>query len=149
VYATVNRVGCAVDIVVGRVETASIDSRASYEFWNGSGWQPELEQAVPILPQVPGGLGSVTWNTYLGQYLSGWSDLCTGGRTFLLRTARRPEGPWSGALAVDLGSIGASRDTYYGLLHPEFGSDRSLLISFFQPIEAVYGQIRVARLTLG
>jgi len=149
VYANVNRPGCAVDVVAGRVEIGTIGERNRYEFWDGSAWQPELNKARPILEQVPGGLGSITWNTYLKQYLSGWSDLCTGGRKFVMRTAPGPEGPWSGPLAGDLGRIGASPDAYYGLLHPEFGSGRSLLISFFQPIEEVYGQIRVARLTLG
>ncbi len=147
-YASVNRHQCAVDVLVGRVEATALTQRSSYEFWDGSGWQPALDRAAPILEQIPGGLGSVTWNTYLERYLSGWSDLCTGGRTFVLRTAARPEGPWSGPLTVDLGSVGASRDAYYGLLHPEFGSGRSLLLSFFQPVEDVYGQIRVARLRL-
>jgi hypothetical protein len=149
VYAGVNRQGCAVDVVAGRVELASMGNRSSYEFWDGSRWQPELAQAMPILERIPGGLGSVNWNTHLGQYLSGWSDICTGGRTFLMRTAPRPEGPWSGALAVDLARVGASPDAYYGLLHPEFGSGQSLLVTFFQPLEEVYGQIRVANLTLG
>lgn len=149
VYANVNRRECAVDVVAGRVAVAAMGDRSSYEFWDGSGWQRELNEARPILKQVPGGLGSVMWNDYLGRYVSAWSDLCTGGRTLLVRTSPRPEGPWSGQMAVDLGPVGASREAYYGLLHPEFGSGRSLLLSFFQPVEQVYGQIRVARLTLG
>jgi hypothetical protein len=148
VYANVNRHGCAVDVVAGRVETAAMGDRSSYEFWDGLRWQPELSQARAILEQVPGGLGSVIWYDYLGRYVSAWSDLCTGGRTLLIRTAPRPEGPWSRQVPVDLSPLGATREAYYGLLHPEFGSGRSLLLSYFQPVDDVYGQMRVVRLTL-
>lgn len=148
-YASVNRHDCAVDTVIGRVEIASLEDRARYEFWNGSTWTPTLDDAMPILEQIPGGLGSVIWNDYLGEYLSAWNDLCTGGRTLLVRTAPRPEGPWSRPLSVDLGAVGATDEAYYGLLHPEFGNGRSLLLSFFQPLRGTYGQMRLVRLTLG
>jgi hypothetical protein len=149
VFGNVNRQGCAVDVVAGRVALEAMDDRARYEFWNGSTWTPELAETVPILEQVPGGLGSVIWNDYLGQYLSAWNDLCTGGRTLQVRVAPRPEGPWGRALAVDLGGLGATPEASYGLLHPEFGSGRSLLLSFFQPLGETYGQIRIVKLTLG
>lgn len=148
VYANVNRQGCAVDVVIGRVEIAALRDRERYEFWNGSTWTSEMDEAMPILEQIPGGLGSVTWNDYLGRYLSAWNDLCTGGRTLLVRTASRPEGPWSRPLSVDLSPVGATREAYYGLLHPEFGNGRSLLLSYFQPLQQTYGQIRLVRLTL-
>lgn len=148
VYANVNRHDCAVDVVVGRVELARMADRSSYEFWDGSDWVSELNLAQPIAAQIPGGLGSVIWNDYLGAYLSAWSDLCTGGRALVMRTATRPEGPWSPAFGVDLAPLGASRDAYYGLLHPEFGAGRSLLLTYFQPIGEVYGQIRTVKLTL-
>jgi hypothetical protein len=147
-YANVNRRECAVDVVVGRVELTRMAERASYEFWDGSDWVSEMSLAEPILTQVPGGLGSVIWNDHLGAYLSAWNDVCTGGRTLLMRTAKRPEGPWSPAFGVDLAPLGATRDAYYGLLHPEFGSGRSLLLTYFQPLGVVSGQIRVVRLTL-
>jgi hypothetical protein len=149
VYANVNRQGCAVDVVAGRVVTDAVADRSRYEFWNGSGWTSDMNLSQPILEAIPGGLGSVMWNDHLGRYLSAWSDICTGGKVVMLRTAPRPEGPWSSALSVDLGALGATRDAYYGLLHPEFGTARSLLLSFFQPVDDVYGQIRLVRLVLG
>lgn len=147
-YANVNRHGCAVDVVAARVEVAKMGDRASYEFWNGSQWGSDLIEAEAILQQISGGLGSVMWDDALGTYLSGWSDICTGGRNFLMRVASRPEGPWSAGLTVDLGPLGATRDAYYGLLHPAFGNGRSLLLTYFQPIGDVYGQIRAVKLAL-
>lgn len=149
VFANVNRQSCAVDVVSGRVDIEAMHQRERYEFWNGSSWTATLDEALPILEQIPGGLGSVTWNDYLGQYLAAWNDLCTGGRTLLVRTAPQPQGPWSRPLSVDLSSVGATREAYYGLLHPEFGNGRSLLLSYYQPLRETYGQIRLIRLTLG
>lgn len=149
VYANVNRVGCAVDVVAARVEVQRMHDRRSYEFWSGTGgWSAELSRAVPILRQVAGGLGSVMWNDHVGGYLSAWNDLCTGGRILVVRTAPRPEGPWSPPLGIDLGPLGATRDAYYGLLHPEFGSGRTVLLTYFQPVGDIHGQIRAVKLTL-
>jgi hypothetical protein len=147
-FANVNRHACAVDVVAGRVEIAKMGDRASYEFWDGSTWVGDLQAAAPILEQIPGGLGSVMWNDALGSYLSAWSDICTGGRTLFMRVSPRPQGPWSAALGVDLAPLGATRDAYYGLLHAEFGNGRNLLLTYFQPIGDIYGQIRAVKLTL-
>jgi hypothetical protein len=148
-YANVNRQGCAVDVIAARVEVAAIVDHQSYQFWNGSTWTATLDESQPILTQIPGGLGSVMWDEYLGRYLSAWNDLCTGGRTLLVRTAPEPHGPWSRPLSVDLAPVGATHEAYYGLLHPEFGNGRFLLLSYFQPVLDTYGQMRLVRLTLG
>lgn len=147
-YANTRRAGCAVDVLLARVPTTRMAERGHYRFWDGSGWSAHLADARPIAASILGGLGSIGWNDHLRAYLSTWSDICTGGDTLLLRTAPAPQGPWGPAIAVDLAPLGAGADAYYGMVHPEFGRGRDLLVTYFQPLEEVYGQMRVVRLRL-
>lgn len=147
-YATVNRQGCAVDVLLARVPVAQMAERARFRFWDGSGWAATLADAEPVVHAIAGGLGTVVWNEHLGAYLSLWSDLCTGGNVLMLRVAPAPQGPWSDALEIDIASLGASPDAYYGMTHPEFGREREILVSYFQPLAAVYGQMRLLRIEL-
>ena len=146
-FASTHRQGCAVDVLSARVPLAKVSDRAAYEFWNGSNWSGRLEEAEPILKQIPGGLGSVGWDQASKSYLAAWSDVCTGGSKLLLRAARQPQGPWSDARTVDLAGLGARGDAYYGMWHPQFGNSRKLLVSYYQP-EAIRGQIRLVVLEL-
>ena len=103
-----------------------MEDRAAWRFYDGSGWSSDLARARPILARVEGGLGSVAWNDHLGAYVSGINDICTGGSRFLMRTAPRPEGPWSEPAVVDLTPLGAGPEAYAGRLHPAFGSGRRM-----------------------
>lgn len=145
-FANVGRLGCAVDVVLARVPTSSLADRASYRFWNGSGWSTDIAELRPVARGISGGLGSIAWNEYLQTYLSVWSDICTGGSRLALRRAPRPQGPWSDATYVDLGHLGAGPDAYYGMQHVEFGNGREVVVSYFQPVGVVDGQIRLLRL---
>jgi hypothetical protein len=147
-FASTNRAYCAVDIVVARAPRASLLDRSAYRFWNGSAWTADLRAAEPILREIRGGLGSVTWNDHLGRYLSAFSDICAGGTELLLRTAPAPHGPWSEPLTVDLSGLGADADSYAGQIHASLGSDRSLIISFYKPLRGIEGRVHLARITL-
>jgi len=132
VYASVNRLLCAVDVLIGRVRLESVADRASYRFWDGAGWAGDLGAARPILARIPGGLGSVAWSTHLRSYVSAFSDVCTGGK-LVLRTAPRPEGPWSEASTVDLAALGATAESYAGMLHPDLGNGAEMWFTFYWP----------------
>jgi hypothetical protein len=147
-YATTDPVVCKIDVLIARVPLAQAADRNAYTFWNGSGWVEDLPAAQPILDDVEGGIGSVMWNEYLGSYLSGTSGLCTGGSKFFMRTAPRPEGPWSEPVKIDLAQLAATRDSYAGIFHPELGNSRHLVISFYVPKEAFEGRLRLALITL-
>jgi hypothetical protein len=147
-YANTNRFTCAVDVLLARVPVAHMAERAQYRFWDGAGWSADLAAAVPVATGITAGLGSVAWNQHLGAYLSVWSDICTGGDKLALRTASAPQGPWSDATLVDLAPLGAGPAAYYGMQHPEFGRGAELLVSYFQPVGVVDGQMRLLRLTL-
>jgi hypothetical protein len=147
-FATTDPVDCNVDVLIARVPLAQAGDRSAYTFWNGSAWVADLGAARPILDDVEGGLGSVMWNDYLGSYSSGTSGLCTGGSKFFMRTAPRPEGPWSEPVKIDLAALGATRDSYAGMFHPELGSGRQLVMSFYVPKGAFEGSLRLALITL-
>jgi hypothetical protein len=64
---------------------------SAYEYWDGSHWVPGVREAVEVLPRPASEL-STMWNDYLGKYTAMYSQ---GYNSVVLRTADRPEGPWS------------------------------------------------------
>ncbi len=147
-FAVTNREECNVDILLSRVDLATALDRDTYEYWNGDGWSDSLDQAVPILHQVVGGLGSVTWNDHLQQFLSAFNDICTGGDSLVLRTSPRPEGPWSQPTFVDLAPFGAAEGAYAGQIHTSLESGQDVIFTFYQPLALGVGRLRMGRLHL-
>lgn len=147
-FAVTNRQECTVDIMLARVELASMLERDAYQFWNGSGWTGSLDDAEPILRQIAGGLGSVTWNDHLGGYLSAFNDVCTPGNVLVLRTAPRPEGPWSEPVLVDLSPFGSGDGIYAGQIHGSVSGDQAPYFTYYQPVEQGIGSLRIGRLRL-
>jgi hypothetical protein len=150
-YARTNRNGCVVDVLVAQVPLDRIQMRSAYRFWSGSGWSSEVEDARPVLSSVVAGLGTVAWNDYLRSYLAAEADLCTGGNRLLIRTAPRPEGPWSASIEVSLEGVGAKADSYAAILHPELDRGRRIALSVYQPElrgDEILGRVRLFRLTL-
>ncbi|TFH24241.1 MAG: DUF4185 domain-containing protein [Myxococcales bacterium] len=149
-YARRLRRSCLVDVLAARAPLGSMEHRESWRFFDGNGWSRDVDAAGPILSRVVGGLGSVAWNEYLDAYISGNNDICTGGSRFFIRTAPRPEGPWSEPAVVDLAPLGAGPEAYAGRLHPVFGDGRRIVISFYEPRVAndeVVGRVHLARVT--
>jgi hypothetical protein len=143
--------GCMADFWVARTRLGEMTDRATYRFWNGHAWTPKLDNATPILKGVAGGLDSVAWVPALGSYIGASLGGCTGGATLELRTAARPEGPWSAPKSIDLSAVGAGADAYAGRLHPALSHGQRLVVGFYQPREeanAVLGEVRLAELIL-
>ncbi len=147
-FAVVNRNECDVDILLSRVDLVTALDRGTYEYWNGDGWSDSLDQAVPILHQIVGGIGSVTWNDHLQQFLSAFNDICTRGNSLVLRTAPRPEGPWSEPTFVDLTPFGPTDGAYAGQIQASLGSGQDVVFTFYQPLELGIGRLRMGRLHL-
>ena len=149
VYGETEPSNCGVDVYVGRVALENISDRAAYRFFDGRAWTDSIVSAGPIMTAVVGGLGSVSWNDYLGAYVSGTLGPCTEGGQFLLRSARRPEGPWSKAVAVDLASIGADEQAYAGLMHSSLARGQRVVVSFYQPLvrdDRALGRVHLAEI---
>lgn len=76
---------------VSRVRGHDIQDLTAYEYWDGRGWRRgDVNVAAPIMHGV--GELSVTYNDYLGQFVSLTTD---PWNSVVMRTASAPEGPWS------------------------------------------------------
>jgi uncharacterized protein DUF4185 len=144
-YAAVSRGLCVVDVLIARVPLERIADRSAYRFWDGAGWAEGLESARPILSGVAAGLGSVAWSSRLGSYVSAHSDICSSGK-LLVRSAPRPEGPWSEPATVDLSPLGATSESYAGMLHPELGNGAEMWFSFYRPEKDGHGKVRLGKI---
>lgn len=98
---------------VSRVLAPDILDLDSYQYWNGSEWADDPSHAAPVIPAPVSEL-SVQWNDYLGQYIAMYADEPAG--EIMLRTADRPEGPWSDATTlIESGDISG---LYAPYIHP-------------------------------
>ena len=83
-----------------------------YEYYDGSGWTRDLGRARTVLP-APTSEMSVMWNAHLGKYVTMYSS---GLNSVLIRTADRPEGPWSSPTTLIDYSV--LPGVYGGFMHP-------------------------------
>jgi Domain of unknown function (DUF4185) len=122
---------------VSRVNENQIQNLSAYEYWDGQGWvQGDPSAAVPVFAGEPSPFSdlislannllglfgipviipsgdasemSVQYNEYLDQYVVLYTD---GGANVVMRTAPRPEGPWSEPITL------ATSTQYPGLYAP-------------------------------
>lgn len=84
----------------------------AYEYWNGSAWVSDVGAAERVLP-APASEISTMYNEYLGKYTAMYSQ---GYDSVVLRTADRPEGPWSSA--TTLVDYSVLPGVYGAFMHP-------------------------------
>ena len=122
---------------VSRVNEDQIQNLSAYEYWDGQGWvRDDPSAAVPVFAGEPSPFSdlislannllglfgvpviipsgdasemSVQYNEYLDQYVVLYSD---GSANVVMRTAPRPEGPWSEPITL------ATSTEYPGLYAP-------------------------------
>jgi len=95
--------------------------RAEWRFYTGSSWSADWRAAKPVLDGACRQM-SVTWNDYLGKYVAVNTRILSSELS--IRTADRPEGPWSEAIIVE----GLAPPTGFawitpGFVHPELERD--------------------------
>ncbi len=120
-YAT----NCAQLSCRGIVAKAPFDQaleRGSWRFYDGSGWSSDWNDSAVIMDSAAGNVLSVHWNNYLQKYVAFYQTYYQSplGNTISMRTADRPEGPWSAGCEVfaAVPPIG-SRDSGGGVIsHP-------------------------------
>ena len=134
-------------VMLAKVDAAHINTRGLYSFWNGSSWVANLNQALGVMPRVPG--LSVSYNPYLQQYLAVSSGILSNKVYF--RTSSRPEGPWSSPLEVFTGQTPPSGSIDYAALeHPELAKDggKTLFITYYHPLGGFSGELRAVEVKL-
>lgn len=145
---------------LARVPWASYRDRSAWEFWTGTGWGSDIAAAQPVQlggttpdEQKGGRFGlSVAWNDYLGKYLMVHSQSWGNLQGVVLRTADRPEGPWSAPTLVDVPHSVASAEfgNYTARQHPEYASDggQHIVVTYSRTTGWLRQELPVVRLTL-
>jgi serine/threonine protein kinase len=110
--------------LVARAPLAAVLDREAWRFYSGDGrWSEDWKEAESVMD----GNTELTvhWNDYLGQYLAIHSP--RRERTIALRTADRPEGPWSEPRLYLIGvpwTTGTDQQRNQPALgHPEFSRE--------------------------
>lgn len=110
---------------VARVRTGDILNRDKYSFWTGSAWVADLAQSKAVVPGSTSGF-SVMYSESLKSYVS--VKVPAFSKIIELRTAQRPEGPWS----TPVTAYTAPSGIYAAYLHPELSKDNTLSISYYR-----------------
>ena len=105
------------DVRLARVPRFAVLDPDAYRYWDGSGWTAPLADAVPVVA-APVGEMSVQYNEHLARWtmLHVLSPDDSELRSIVLRTAPRPEGPWSAP--QELATSREHPGLYGGFIHP-------------------------------
>ncbi|HLA76426.1 MAG TPA: DUF4185 domain-containing protein [Vicinamibacteria bacterium] len=135
------------DVGVARVPLSQVGDRRAYRFWNGSQWDSEAGATRALFGGVPGAV-TVSHNVYLDRYLAVHSEVMSN--RVVMRTAERPEGPWSNPVLAFAGQAPASGVDYAGREHPELTADggRRIFVSYYRRAGGFRGELRLVEVTL-
>lgn len=116
---------------LARVRVERVLERRAWKFYQGQGqWSPDLASAVTVFRG--NNMMSVFYNEYLSRYVAVYSQPL--GTRVMMRTAERPEGPWSRATELFKcdESMGFMGWIYDALAHPELSTDggRTMYITY-------------------
>lgn len=125
------------DCVAGQVPVDKLADASAYKVYTRDAagmwsWSEDLSRGTPVLEDVFGQL-SVTYNNYLGQYLAVYGNKF--GSHAVLRTAERPEGPWSEPVRVALPSPSAGELLFFVREHAPLAQrcERRIILSYYAP----------------
>jgi transcriptional regulator with XRE-family HTH domain len=134
---------------VARAPLAQAGERSEYEAYGHGQWLTNVRDAQPILCCPAGDPFepdlSVSWNPYLERFLAVYSERVT--HRVVIRTALRPEGPWSEASEAfpDTAIRGSGAKE-----HPELATDggRKIVLSYSHSLEGMEAELRLVEVTL-
>lgn len=134
---------------LARVPIASILEKDKWLFLDSNGnWSPNLFEATEIFDGND--MMSVFFNPHIGRYMAIYSESL--GSTAMLRTADKPEGPWSAP--IELFTVDASENVYgwvYDFLaHPEMSPDngRTVYITYTKNLDQMHSEMRLVAVEL-
>ncbi len=136
---------------VARAPLNQARERAAYRFFSGTDWVADVAGAVGVMRDIPG-VVSVSYNAHLRQFLAVHSAPLSS--RVVMRSAPRPEGPWSEPLDMFTGmpptSTGGLGVDYAGVEHPELAAEggRRVFVSYHRPLAAfLSGEMRLVEVT--
>jgi hypothetical protein len=130
-----------------RAPLASAPDPTTWSAWDGGTWSADLTQAATVLHGPPGDL-SVSFNAHLGGYLAVYSGIFSND--VWMRTAPRPEGPWSDASKLFTAIPATSGNDYAGKEHPELSDDggATIVVTTARSTGNFQGEVRLAEIEL-
>ena len=136
-------------VFVARVPLARALNHEAWRYYSGNGlWTADAKQATEVMEASPH--LSVHWNAYLRKYVAISNVTLNYG--IELRTAPRPEGPWSAPEMVARGVAAPRSDlcNWAALGHPELAREggRVLYVSYRHPTGDFNHEIRLMEITL-
>jgi hypothetical protein len=134
-------------VIVARVKEKEFADYARWEFFSGKKWEQDFAAATPICPEAPAEASVSYWpavKKFVFVYAQGlWGRI-------VMRTADKPEGPWSEPIALYQAPEMKYSDKvfcYAGKAHPQLGMRRNELIVTYASNSYELGEvIRDARL---
>lgn len=156
-YATELQPDLTTAYYLARVPQARYRDRSAYTFWDGAGWSTDAADAARLRlggsgTDASGGLGGLTvsWNPYLGRYLMVHTQ--AWAQDVLLRTAARPEGPWSAPTHLDVPDSvpDAQFGNYSAREHPHFRSadGRTIVLTYHRTTGWLRGDLPIVKVVL-
>jgi hypothetical protein len=139
--------GLAFACVLGRAKFAEALTRNAWQFFAGDGkWSSDTRAAVTVLRAAP--MLSVHWNEHLSRYLAVYSTPLIN--TIEIRTALRPEGPWSASRVVVKGKTPLTKTwDYCGMAHAELAheSGRIEYVTYCRETGFLRSELRLVEMT--
>lgn len=94
--------------------------REAWEYYDGDAWSTDPGAAAILFPGAP--MVTVHFNAHAQVYVATYAK--PAGNDVAIRTATRPEGPWSDEAAIHRGREPVADASMYGaLMHPELSRD--------------------------
>jgi len=134
---------------LARVAFADILDKTAWTFYSGNGlWSPDSTQAKVVFHGND--MMSVSFNPYLNRYMAVYSEPLAAKA--MLRTATKPEGPWSEPVA--LFTVDAPENAhgwvYDFLAHPEYSQDngRIIYVTYTMKLDQMHSETRLMAVEL-
>lgn len=138
--------GLAFGCVLGRAKFAEALTRNAWQFFAGGNWSNDWRAAVTVLRAAP--MLSVHWNEHLRRYLAVYSTPLIN--TIEIRTALRPEGPWSASRVVVNGKAPLTKTwDYCGMAHAELARENGRIeyVTYCRETGFLRSEIRLVEMT--
>lgn len=149
-YGGVPGDGLAQRQYLARAPLDSATQRAAYRFWNGADWDVDVDNRVSVFSGASSGV-TVSYNAFLQAFTVVYSPPFSS--RVLMRTAPRPEGPWSDPFELFTGMPPVPGNSFnrQGIQHPELAKNdgRTIFVSYFRPADSLRGEIRMVEVTFG
>lgn len=129
--------------VLMRAPLADPLRREAWEFRGEGGWSSDASDARELFQGAP--MMTVHWNGYAGVYVATYA--APAGNEVMIRSAARPEGPWSEEAEIHAGRAPLAGSSMYGaLMHPELTRDggRTEYLSYYQVESGTIELVEVA-----